>query len=1263
MDWNTIAVLNRGQHHNSGDLLEFMVLTVEEDPKKNSLIHLFGNTREGFSVHAAITGFKQYFWARKPACLHFTQLDELKKLWNSKLRSSEYGAEAITNITVHQKEPLMYYKLDNQCEEFLKIEMNTPADFNTVRRYLRGDSDVGGVELPMGQRLASLDLYEEEGLGYVAQFMREFGLVGFGWVKLPQYQINRSSPSSCTIDVVAEASNFTAFTPNDDKEKYGQIAPLRMFTFDIETLSLDAEKGALIQIGIHLKEMGSDGERMLLDAVLYTGETIPVEGCINAYYESERDLLLGFQQLVQACDYDISRSYNGRIFDWPFLFDRAEVLGLSREFSHLSRMRQIPATIKKKDSNGIKNKREYRDVDICGRVDFDICDIIRREYTLISYTLNNVSMHFLKQTKEDVHWTMISVLYHGSPKDRNRLARYCRKDALLPCLLDEKLSLALRYIEQARVCGVILQDLVRRGQQMKVLTQIAEMAKQDNVLLPIKQRLTPYTPEGKYEGGLVLEPVKGFHDTPLVCFDFSSLYPSEGEAHNICYSTLIRPEDVPKMNPEDIFTAPSGHSFVRAHVKEGILPRIWHKLLAARKVAKGDMFKCAEDAEKCRVNNDENGRKIALFNEGVQDARQRAIKLVANAMYGFTGVSLNIGGMLTCYEVSESITSCGRDDLRLIMKWTVKHYPEAKIMYGDSVTGDTPVIIRREGKVSIVRCDELDAGEWVNEAGKEVSRPTDLEIWTENGFSPIKRFIRHYTEKPIIRVTTGAGMVDVTPDHSLLLVNGEEISPCKISIGTELMHTTLPEFPSSEIETDLDLAYVLGTKTSLRSVPPRILGGSLEVVSSFIDGCKCGVTETKERLLGLEILRQRLGRGGFKNGKVTEIKVLHDCYQDYVYDFETENHHFHVGPGKIVVHNTDSIMVKPPNIDNVPDAMKWMHKVSQEINEDLYKNLQPMKLAPEKVMYPVEFQEKKKYCAGYYETSDTVPDKVLYRGTEVARRDNCALARNTLDACCKLIFLERKIPEALQTAKDSIERLYLNKVDLSELIVSKSLSKDIDEYNNAQCHTQLAKKMQARDPTTAPIVGDRIPYVMIGEGTKGGVVDLAEDPIYVLENEIPINVEYYIKNQLQKPLERLFIPIVGRKRTAEIFGGDHTLKRVKVMPKKSSGGIMGFVQMMKVCNECRMQYDPKQHNHPSLCPTCIEVHGPQVLLQKEKVYEDVKQQYDKEFSVCQKCQGDERDPVLCMARSCPQLYIRKGLEIRCNKALTDIEDMAKFIKK
>jgi DNA polymerase elongation subunit (family B) len=39
----------------------------------------------------------------------------------------------------------------------------------------------------------------------------------------------------------------------------------------------------------------------------------------------------------------------------------------------------------------------------------------------------------------------------------------------------------------------------------------------------------------------------------------------------------------------------------------------------------------------------------------------------------------------------------------------------------------------------------------------------------------------------------------------------------------------------------------------------------------------------------------------------------------------------------------------------------------------------------------------------------------------------------------------------------------------------------------------------------------------------------SEDPLYVLQHNVPIDTRYYLDNQLSKPLMRIFEPILGEK--------------------------------------------------------------------------------------------------------------------------------------
>ncbi|VEL23656.1 unnamed protein product [Protopolystoma xenopodis] len=103
-----------------------------------------------------------------------------------------------------------------------------------------------------------------------------------------------------------------------------------------------------------------------------------------------------------------------------------------------------------------------------------------------------------------------------------------------------------------------------------------------------------------------------------------------------------------------------------------------------------------------------------------------------------------------------------------------------------------------------------------------------------------------------------------------------------------------------------------------------------------------------------------------------------------------------------------------------------------------------------------------------------------------------------------------------------------NRIDISQLVISKELTKTDEEYTGKQAHVELAHKMRRRDPGSAPQLGDRVPYVITAVGSKGtAVYAKAEDPLYVLTHSVPIDTKYYLENQLANPLLRIFEPILG----------------------------------------------------------------------------------------------------------------------------------------
>ena len=236
--------------------------------------------------------------------------------------------------------------------------------------------------------------------------------------------------------------------------------------------------------------------------------------------------------------------------------------------------------------------------------------------------------------------------------------------------------------------------------------------------------------------------------------------------------------------------------------------------------------------------------------------------------------------------------------------------------------------------------------------------------------------------------------------------------------------------------------------------------------------------------------------------------------------YTKENGYSH--DAEVIYGDTDSVMIKFG-----PTDMSKIMELGLEAATFVTKNfIKPINLEFEKVYFPYLLMNKKRY-AGLHWTKVSNYDKMDAKGIETVRRDNCQLTSMLISECLDLILIKRDPDGAVEYAKKCISDLLQNKVDMSQLVITKQLSKE--EYENKQPHVELAKKMKQRDAGSAPNLGDRVAYVIV-KGAKGAkTYEKSEDPIYVLDNSISIDTQYYLENQLSKPLMRLFEPILGEK--------------------------------------------------------------------------------------------------------------------------------------
>ena len=425
-------------------------------------------------------------------------------------------------------------------------------------------------------------------------------------------------------------------------------------------------------------------------------------------------------------------------------------------------------------------------------------------------------------TKDDIHPADIFRFHEGSNEDRGLIAKYCIQDCDLVLTLMAKLDTLVNARGMADVCFVPMQYLFLRGQGIKIFSRVAyEASKRSQII----QTQESFEGDTAYEGAIVISPKIGMYlETPVAVLDFNSLYPSSMIGENISPDTLICMKVynadgklIKEQCEGDLSTKGVEYNEVSYDIKQngevtgkvvchfvrptegqelstGLIPRSLEIMLKKRKEARKKMEDpTVDDAQK-----------------SVYNGLQLAYKVVANSIYGQMGSKTS---PIRKICVAACTTAVGRRQL-LFAKSTVETEFNADVVYGDSVANYTPVMVRIHGNINILRIDQLDAygSAWMPYGDKELCELTNVESWTEKGWTPLKNIIRHKLPegKKMMRVVTHSGVVDVTDDHSLVRLNGEAASSKDLTVGDELLHHMYPEAMSDAFETTVEEARIAG---------------------------------------------------------------------------------------------------------------------------------------------------------------------------------------------------------------------------------------------------------------------------------------------------------------------------------------------------------------------------------------------------------------------------------------------------------------------
>eukprot|EP00536_Pseudo-nitzschia_multiseries_P004490 jgi/Psemu1/188144/e_gw1.74.117.1 len=359
---------------------------------------------------------------------------------------------------------------------------------------------------------------------------------------------------------------------------------------------------------------------------------------------------------------------------------------------------------------------------------------------------------------------------------------------------------------------------------------------------------------------------------------------------------------------------------------------------------------------------------------------------------------------------------------------------------------------------------------------------------------------------------------------------------------------------------------------------------------------------------------------------------------------------------QVVYGDTDSVMVKfgaKTVEETFPLAIEAAEKCSKIFPS-------PILLEFEKVYFPYLLMNKKRYAGLMYTRPDKY-DKMDQKGLETVRRDNCALVRDVIQTSLDKILIEQDVQGAIDYVKTQISDLLQNKMDISRLVITKSLNKGAEyalgiggkkeDYKIKQAHVELAARMKKRDAGSAPQMGDRVPYVIVTGAKGASTYERGEDPIYVLENGLAIDCKWYLSNQLSKPLTRIFEPIIDDV-DKSLLQGEHTRKIFIPTPAARKGSLMMFAVKTAKCIGCKA---PVNSKNGYLCKHCSPKQA-EIYLEKLECLRVAEKSYAELWSAAQRIHNSFHSDIMCTGDGCAcQFYRRKKIQadIRLAQELLD----------
>ncbi len=351
---------------------------------------------------------------------------------------------------------------------------------------------------------------------------------------------------------------------------------------------------------------------------------------------SEKKTIQDFVNDIKAVNPDVIFSFGGNVFSWPYLVRRA-----GKNQAELSVGRD----------DGPPRQSLFGHFSITGRANVDLSDFAQDLYDVKDKSLDNVARFLgIKSAKNSSIDESEFHHYWSDPRRRKSLIKRIGQEAETVLELGKD---ALTYITQlSSLSGLPPDQVLAAAVGFRVDNYMIMEAHKVGQLIPSRNEL-PVIP---YRGAIVLKPELGIHESVAVV-DFSSMYPSLMIKYNISPDTYV--EDGVAA---ETFTVPD----VGAHFMKkppGLYAIVLENLIRTRGEVKQEIARSQKGTP----------------NHRILKARERATKIITNAVYGYAGWA---GSRWYARQVAESAAAMGRDTIKRSI--AIANRLGLKVLYGDT---------------------------------------------------------------------------------------------------------------------------------------------------------------------------------------------------------------------------------------------------------------------------------------------------------------------------------------------------------------------------------------------------------------------------------------------------------------------------------------------------------------------------------------------------------------------------------------------------